>query len=360
MAEKIRAATQTQSVIGSRRPNCLVVDEIDGAMGGEDEGSSRGAIGVLVDVIKRAKALQSKRLRRLEAGGMDKGEGEDHDDNADEGKEKEKDGDGDGPERREGGIKGKGRHGKKGKSDSLSDLSRPIICICNDHFAPALRSLLPHVRLIQVEPVQKVRLVDRLRHICRQQRLLVDGRCLSALADMTECDVRSCLHTLQIIQDRGTTLASSSAVSRSFAGSGIGITTPLTVAHLQQMSVGQKDMAKSSAELWETVLCNKPPKLSLTVSDKGKSRLTINAVCLMSHRSQPMTHSLLYPSPCLRTLLSLCITKSTCSFVPGFNFAYTFCLFFHRTQRIRTHNAKVCSSRICSINNMVGHSESSE
>ncbi len=247
LSAKIRSATQTRSLIGSSKPNCLVIDEIDGAMGGEDEGSSRGAINVLVDIIKRAKAKSKALASGSNNNDDDVDDAEGDDDHDDDGS----------PENRSGSSSGKsGRRGAKNKANDTSndELRRPIICICNDQFAPALRPLLPHVKIIQVEPVTKPRLVERLKTICKREMLSVDSRLLSALVDLAECDIRSCLHTLQLGRAK-------------MAGQHI----HLTVAHLKQMSIGQKDMAKSSFALWESVLSTRVQKGALDVTDKGMS-----------------------------------------------------------------------------------------
>lgn len=45
--EKIIAATECQSVMGNRKPNCIIIDEIDGATGNGDA----SFIKILVDLV---------------------------------------------------------------------------------------------------------------------------------------------------------------------------------------------------------------------------------------------------------------------------------------------------------------------
>jgi len=265
LKQRIRAVTETQSMIGGRAPNLLVIDEIDGAMGGDgEEGAGKGAIGVLVDVIKQAKAAANQRIQRELQGGGEGGDGAggDEDDN----------GDNDG----EGGSS-TGSSAKKRVKKITGDLKRPIICICNNLHAPALRPLLPHVKVIQVEPIEKNRLVERLRWICTKENVSIDGRSLGALADITECDIRSCLHTLQM----------AAAQSREMRWGKKKMSTKrrrrlmrlqqkkpvmLTAANFASMSLGQKDMVKDNLEIWQDLLSLKQNvSKGLLNYDKAKS-----------------------------------------------------------------------------------------
>lgn len=105
---KVFDATQMKSVFGDHKPNCLIIDEIDGVSGGE-----KNAIKQLLKVVTAQK----------------------------------KEGTSNGPSK-----KGKKRKGQKGgakdSTDSVTsqnsmprEMKRPIICICNDQYAPALRDL---------------------------------------------------------------------------------------------------------------------------------------------------------------------------------------------------------------------------
>jgi chromosome transmission fidelity protein 18 len=83
-----------RSVLGAEpRPNCLVIDEIDGAQA--------ASINVLVDFING---------------------------------------------------KSTGKKGKKKGEDKASFLKRPVICICNDAFVPALKPLKPHALVVNFPP----------------------------------------------------------------------------------------------------------------------------------------------------------------------------------------------------------------
>ncbi len=63
------------------------------------------------------------------------------------------------------GAKRRGGSGKKGSQQR--PLCRPIICICNDLYAPALRPLRDVARVFQFSPPASERLTARLAHICQ-------------------------------------------------------------------------------------------------------------------------------------------------------------------------------------------------
>ena len=75
---------------------------------------------------------------------------------------------------------------------------RPIICICNDLYAPTLRPLRPLARIIRFTPPTNVMLVHRLRTICNEEGLGADSKNLTMLTEIAEGDLRSCLNTLQV------------------------------------------------------------------------------------------------------------------------------------------------------------------
>ncbi|XP_033750100.1 chromosome transmission fidelity protein 18 homolog [Pecten maximus] len=135
---KIEAATQMKSVLeADPRPNCLVIDEIDGA--------PQPAINMLLSLIKKT----------------------------DEGSGKKK----------ESGI-----------------LLRPIICICNDQYVPSLRQLRQNAMVITFPQTEPAKLASRLFEVTRRESLKADMNSLLALCEKTDNDIRSCLNTLQFVQ----------------------------------------------------------------------------------------------------------------------------------------------------------------
>jgi chromosome transmission fidelity protein 18 len=138
---RIANAVQMRGVLNLEgKPNCLVLDEIDG--------STKGAINVLVAMAKaRANPVKTD------------------------------------------------SDGKKRKG--ATPLRRPVICICNDLFAPSLRALRKVALEIALPPVTTRQLTARLADVCKLSGVSADARSLTALCEATSGDIRSCLSTLQ-------------------------------------------------------------------------------------------------------------------------------------------------------------------
>ncbi|CAN7994298.1 unnamed protein product [Ixodes hexagonus] len=163
----LEAATQMRAVLGHNpRPNCLVIDEIDGA--------PAASINVLVNMIKS------------------------------------------------GGTTNAGAGKKRTKKES-GPLLRPVICICNELYAPALRPLRQMALALHFPQTAKTRLASRLQEIMRRERMKGDTAAVLALCDKAGNDVRSCLSTLQFVQSRK---------------------HQLTVTDVRTFNVGQKDVQR--------------------------------------------------------------------------------------------------------------------
>ncbi|XP_053327778.1 chromosome transmission fidelity protein 18 homolog [Spea bombifrons] len=149
---RIEAATQMKSVLGvNERPNCLIIDEIDGA--------PTPAIAMLLSLINRKDGKETESGSELTGG-----------------KKKKKDG----------GL-----------------LLRPIICICNDQYVPSLRQLRQQAFMLNFPQTLPSRLVQRLYEITIKQGMKADTGALMALCDKTDNDIRSCINTLQFLHGRG-------------------------------------------------------------------------------------------------------------------------------------------------------------
>ncbi|CAN9510175.1 unnamed protein product [Ophioblennius macclurei] len=178
--KRIDQATQMKSVLGANeRPNCLIIDEIDGA--------PAAAINILLAVLNRK----------------------------------------DGP----GGEAGTDATKKKKKKESI--LLRPIICICNDLYVPALRPLRQQAFLLSFPQTQPSRLVQRLSEISIRQGLKADTGALMSLCEKTDNDIRSCINTLQFLHGKGH--------------------KQLDTRTIQCVSVGQKDQNKGLFHLWQEI-----------------------------------------------------------------------------------------------------------
>ncbi|XP_054633949.1 chromosome transmission fidelity protein 18 homolog [Dunckerocampus dactyliophorus] len=178
--KRIDTATQMKSVLGANeKPNCLIIDEIDGA--------PAAAINILLATLNRKDGLGS-----------------------DASTESTK---------------------KKKKKEPI--LLRPIICICNDLYVPALRPLRQQAFLLTFPQTQPSRLAQRLAEISLRQGMKADTGTLMLLCEKTDNDIRSCINTLQFLFGRGH--------------------KQLDTRTIQCVSVGQKDQNKGLFHLWQEI-----------------------------------------------------------------------------------------------------------
>ncbi|XP_055220826.2 chromosome transmission fidelity protein 18 homolog isoform X4 [Gorilla gorilla gorilla] len=182
---RIEAATQMESVLGAGgKPNCLVIDEIDGA--------PVAAINVLLSILNRKGPQEvGPQGPAVPSGGGRR-------------------------RRAEGGL-----------------LMRPIICICNDQFAPSLRQLKQQAFLLHFPPTLPSRLVQRLQEVSLRQGMRADPGVLAALCEKTDNDIRACINTLQFLYSRGQ--------------------RELSVRDVQATRVGLKDQRRGLFSVWQEV-----------------------------------------------------------------------------------------------------------
>lgn len=79
-------------------------------------------------------------------------------------------------------------------------LKRPIICICNDVYDPALRPLRQIAFVVTFPPIDSARLAERLVQVAQSERLKTDFGTLIALAEKSGNDVRCCISTMQFFR----------------------------------------------------------------------------------------------------------------------------------------------------------------
>ncbi|CAN0227834.1 unnamed protein product, partial [Discosporangium mesarthrocarpum] len=142
LRSRLREAMEGATLLADKRPNLIVLDEVDGTDG-------KAVASVLVDLVTAPL------------------------------------------------VKGGAGGGKKKKRKTLT---RPLVLICNDQYTPALRPLRPLAKMFVFKPrCSPARLVQRLKTICSAERLCVNSDALTRLADRSHLDVRSCLNTLQFV-----------------------------------------------------------------------------------------------------------------------------------------------------------------
>lgn len=143
---KIEAAIRSDSMLPGRRPNLLIIDEIDGAIAST---SDRGLISHLVKIVGEGTPQVAEPIKK--------------------------------------------------KKRRIESLKRPIICICNDVFTSALRPLRGVAQIVAMKRPNAAVLSGRLGEISSAEGLKAEGKALLELADLMDCDMRASLHALQFI-----------------------------------------------------------------------------------------------------------------------------------------------------------------
>lgn len=130
--QALENGTQMQSILAAeRKPNCIILDEIDGA--------PTASIEYLIRFLS--------------------------------------------------GSTGKSKLNKNGYHKK-SMLRRPIICICNDLYAVSLRQLRTIAYIISIPPTETAKLVSRLWQICLDQQIKTNTSTLYSLVEKTSNDIR--------------------------------------------------------------------------------------------------------------------------------------------------------------------------
>ncbi|OUM55888.1 hypothetical protein BVG19_g5503 [[Candida] boidinii] len=149
---KNKIQTSLNSITISGKPICLICDEIDG-------GNENGIIKILLDLInddKRATLNHS--------------------------------------------ISSSEKKGKSDKKNSSKFLMRPIIAICNDIYSHSLDKLKPYCEIINFKGPPERFIKDRLKQICKIEKLNINDKLIDALIETTNYDLRNCLNFLQFSQ----------------------------------------------------------------------------------------------------------------------------------------------------------------
>ncbi|XP_049534330.1 chromosome transmission fidelity protein 18 homolog [Anopheles darlingi] len=187
----LESGTQMKSVLNEeKRPNCIVLDEIDGAP---------------VPTIEF--------LLRFIAGNLSQ--------------------------------KGPAKKAAGGKSSARDKfvLKRPIICICNDMYTPALRQLRQVAFVVNFPPTENARLAERLLAIAKGEHIITDLTSMLALAEKTGNDVRACLSMLQFYACAN---------------------KPIRLTDVLKCNVGQKDRKKGLFNIWSSIFQIQRPRKTIT------------------------------------------------------------------------------------------------
>ncbi|XP_004531346.1 chromosome transmission fidelity protein 18 homolog [Ceratitis capitata] len=187
--QALENGTQMSSVLNEdRRPNCIILDEIDGA--------PRQSIEFLVKFVTDNVVNKSKAKAKAKA--------------------------------------------------ERNLLKRPIICICNDIYEPALRPLRQIAFVVTFPPIETTRLTERLLQIAQIERLKTDFSALYAMSEKSGNDVRCCISTLQFFNAQKKVL---------------------TLQDVLSANLGQKDRQQGLFDVWGAVFRIQRPRKQL---DKSK------------------------------------------------------------------------------------------
>ena len=201
LKNRLDALVSMQGSFSDGRPNCIIMDEIDGCLGAEGSGATDILIKYCRDSVAAEKAMYSKKTTSFGA----ENEDDDGDDPATAALRNDQ-------SLKKAGVRYLHNTGKpKSKEHARAVkagpkiLQRPIICICNDLYAPALRSLrsLKEVKLIKMTAPTTQRMVARLQIICEREKLRAERQALTTLHEMHTGDIRSCLNALQMLALQG-------------------------------------------------------------------------------------------------------------------------------------------------------------
>jgi len=178
LTQKIEAACTMQACFGAdKRPNLIVLDEIDGI-----DGAS--TVTTLLKIVQQ-------------------------------------------------GFRGANKGEKK-------PLRRPVICICNNQYAKSLRPLKRVGEVFVFKPIRSRHLQDKLKFIARKQGVLMEARAASYLAEITNCDIRSCVNTMQFIHSKCNMRKQ-------------GLSTRISMRILEKTPIGRKDLTRSLFEVLDLI-----------------------------------------------------------------------------------------------------------
>jgi len=202
--DRLARAMTGNTIDGDKKPNCIVLDEIDGIDG-------RATMDALLAIIKAPL-----------------------------------------------------RAPKKARSGHIP-LTRPLICICNNQFAPALRELRRNATVFAFAPPTELRLVQRLKAICAGEGLHASSTALTALGSAAGLDIRSSLNTLQFAALR--MKQSLSEAKSGKAKSAANLTQVLN----SMIRTGLKDEQQDVYKIWRQIFSAREASSDLASANKRKA-----------------------------------------------------------------------------------------
>ena len=165
LLDQIKNGLTNNSHYGAEeKPVCLIIDEVDGAL----QGGIGGGFSQITDFLKKCL------LKTKSAAPKD-------DDSGDQLEEDEQQ---------------TIQKTKKKKKDNSFELKRPIIFICNDLYAKAIRPLREISIQVKIQEANQNRLIQRMRYICKQENANFADSIIKDLAAQSNYDARSAINSL--------------------------------------------------------------------------------------------------------------------------------------------------------------------
>ena len=143
---------------------------------------------------------------------------------------------------------------KKNCASTGPTMLRPIICICNDLYSPALKNLRPISIVFQCPNIATQRLAERLNTVCMISSINAEIGGLVALCEKTRNDIRSSLNTLQFLSSR---------------------TERITSKLINELTIGHKDCEKSIYEIMNEIFFTTPNNKKSLVNIENSSKFTL-------------------------------------------------------------------------------------
>lgn len=263
---KVVDAMEMGRVTVDKRPNCVIIDEIDGASGG---GEGRSAVAALVKLATAKVVRKAKDERKT--------------------KEVDLEGVGAGEDQKRGSASASA--GASKGQPLVKPLTRPVICICNDLYAPVLRPLRDVAKVFVVKPPRSEKLVERLQVICKKEKLKADKSTLRGLVEKTECDIRSCLNTMQFISKKQKTMK---------------------MSDISSVGAGQKDISVGAFRLWKELLhLRQGPSVIGKVAETDSQRCLRRYNTLSDFGDQDLVLGGIYESLPSIILFDMALTKTS-------------------------------------------------
>jgi chromosome transmission fidelity protein 18 len=212
--------------LSSALPNCIILDEIDGI-------DNSATIDMLVSIISNPLPIKTDK---------DKKQFESDEKTSSE------------------------PHRKTSKNNpKIPVLTRPLICICNDHYAPNLRGLKKFVKLFIFPTPREFNLTNRLKTICQMEKISIQPYLLTELCKTSGYDIRSALNTLQFAsihfesQQQPVASSNSKTNKKDVSNSISDISRSLS----SMMTIGLKDMKKDIYQIWNEIFSGQEMKKSI-------------------------------------------------------------------------------------------------